>query len=59
MPLIYKKDSGFPDSDAIVTVRGKKYKADYLIKFPTEDDKINLDNCTCIFSIFFFSNRPE
>ncbi|KLT69911.1 hypothetical protein [Flavobacterium sp. ABG] len=38
-------------STDVVTVQGKGYNPDYIINFPIEKDEINLENCTCVFSI--------
>lgn len=35
----------------VVTVEGSGYNPDFIINFPIEKDTINLDNCTCVFSI--------
>ena len=55
MAIIDRHDFNFP-KDGFITFKGKEYKADYLIKFPTEKDEINLINCTCIFSILERTN---
>jgi len=55
MSIIDKHNNNFP-SDGGVTFDGNFYKADYIIKFPIYNDDINLDNCTCVFSILNRSN---
>ena len=55
MAIIDKYDENFP-SDGGVTFNGQFYKADFMIKFPIDNDEINLNNCTCVFSILNRSN---
>lgn len=50
MPIIDKSDENFPKSES-VTVNGKPYKPDYCIKYPVDNDTIDIDNCICVFSI--------
>lgn len=50
MAIIDKYNSNFLKDDG-VTVKGRFFKADYKISFPIQNDDINIDNCTCIFSI--------
>jgi hypothetical protein len=55
MPIIHKSHSDFP-TESFVTVDGKQYQADYIIKFDIDNDVIDLDNCKCVFSIL---NRKD
>ena len=50
MAIIDKSEFAFP-TDGIVTFDNVEYIADKLILFPITNDEINLDNCTCLFSI--------
>lgn len=50
MALINKSEFAFP-TDGIVYFGNVEYVADNLILFPITNDEINLDNCTCLFSI--------
>lgn len=50
MSVLNKNINQLP-SDGGVTFKGKFYKVDYMITFPIDKDKINLDNCICVFSI--------
>lgn len=55
MAIINKFDNNFPN-DGGVTFKGKFYKADFMIKFPVDNDDISLENCTCVFSILSRKN---
>ena len=55
MSIINKFDNHFPN-DGGVTFKDTFYKADFMIKFPVDNDEINLENCTCVFSILNRSN---
>lgn len=55
MAIIDKFNNDFP-TDGGVTFKGRFYNADFMIKFPVDKDNINLENCTCVFSILDRSN---
>ena len=58
MAIIDKSEFAFP-TDGIVYFGNVEYVADKLILFPVTNDKINLDNCTCLFSIIERPVRPD
>lgn len=37
--------------ESLVTVKGKAFSADRIIKLPIEDDNFEIRNCICVFSI--------
>ncbi|TKC08049.1 hypothetical protein FA048_12865 [Pedobacter polaris] len=49
MSIYYENE--FPAEQGIVTVKNRKYIADCIIKFPVDKDTININKCTCVFSI--------
>ena len=55
MAITSKNDEGF-SSDSKIKFNGQVYKADFIIKFPVNNDDINLENCVCVFSILNRSN---
>ncbi|MEN2402316.1 hypothetical protein GKZ90_0021180 [Flavobacterium sp. MC2016-06] len=34
-----------------ITVNGKEYVPDFIIAFPVDKDAVNLEKCTCVFTI--------
>lgn len=50
MSVIDKKEFKSPHQ-GVVSVNNKEYIADKVVLFPVVKEKINFDNCTCIFSI--------
>lgn len=51
MTLFSKKDFSDP-----ITVDRISYNPDYLIQFPIDNDKVDIKNCICVYSILDSTN---